>query len=148
MIQALIVVLLLTLQASQADVLAGSWKANLEKSQRDANHQFSELTMRFEVSGNNITLFYSGINRAGHQESSKAVFHPDGKEYPVPEAAGIVGVSTWKDRTLESIARKDGAEIGRSTYTVSADGKTLTATVKGVDAAGRPFEQVILFDRM
>ena len=72
----------------------------------------------------------------------------DGKEYPVPEAAGIVGVSTWKDRTLESIARKDGAEIGRSTYTVSADGKTLTATVKGVDAAGRTFEQVILFDRM
>ena len=30
---------------------------------------------------------------------------------------------------------------------VSSDGKTLTATVGGIDAAGARFEQVIVFDR-
>jgi hypothetical protein len=37
--------------------------------------------------------------------------------------------------------------VGLAKYEVSADGKTLTATVKGVDASGRDFEQVIIFDR-
>ena len=51
----------------------------------------------------------------------------------------------WKDRVLESIATKDGVEIGRSAYEVSADGATLTATVKETDGRGRPFEQVMAF---
>lgn len=32
-------------------------------------------------------------------------------------------------------------------YQVSADGKTLTATVSGTDVSGTDFEQVIVFDR-
>jgi hypothetical protein len=45
------------------------------------------------------------------------------------------------------VAKKDGKVAGQSSYEVSSDGKTLTATVKGMDAKGRPFEQVIVFDR-
>jgi hypothetical protein len=41
---------------------------------------------------------------------------------------------------LEIVARKDGNVVGESKYEVSKDGKTLTATVKGVDAKGRSFE--------
>jgi hypothetical protein len=43
---------------------------------------------------------------------------------------------------------RQGQELtGPATYTVSGDGKTLTATVAGIDAAGRSFDQVIVFDR-
>ena len=48
---------------------------------------------------------------------------------------------------LELVAKKDGKVVGESTYEVSKDGKTLTSKVKGTDAKGRPFEQVIMFDR-
>jgi hypothetical protein len=32
-------------------------------------------------------------------------------------------------------------------YTVSADGSTLTATVRGIDAQQRPFQTVVVWDR-
>jgi hypothetical protein len=47
---------------------------------------------------------------------------------------------------LETVAKKDGQVVGHGTYEVSLDGATLTATVAGTDAAGKPFEQVIVFD--
>ena len=37
--------------------------------------------------------------------------------------------------------------IGRATYEVSEDNRMLTATVSGVDASGKVFDQVIVFDR-
>lgn len=147
MIPTLLLTLAIALQASPADRLAGTWNANLEKSQRDANHQFTELTMRFDVSPDAVTLTYSGINRAGHRESATVVFHPDGKEYPTPQAPGVVTTTAWKGRVLESVGKKDGVVIGHSAYEVSADGSTLTASVNGIHASGRSFEQVIVFDR-
>ena len=42
---------------------------------------------------------------------------------------------------------KDGTVLGRATYAVSDDGGTMTATVRGIDAQGAPFDQVIVFDR-
>jgi hypothetical protein len=50
-------------------------------------------------------------------------------------------------RTLEVVATKNGAIVGSGVYEVSEDGATLTATMSGVDASGRRFEQAIVFDR-
>lgn len=48
---------------------------------------------------------------------------------------------------LVTEGKKDGNVLGRGTYAVSKDGHTLTATVAGTDAAGKAFDQVIVFDR-
>jgi hypothetical protein len=66
------------------------------------------------------------------------------------EAAQAIAVrSTWAGtHALTTEATRDGAVIGSGTYAVSADGQTLTATVAGIDAAGKHFEQVIVFDRL
>ena len=150
------VIILLSLSALLAAVapsqgsspVAGTWKANLAKSQRHENHLFESLTMRFEVSDDAVLLTYTGVNMGGKQESSTRKLHPDGKEYPVAEAPGVVVVTKWVgSRILESVARRDGKLLGQSTYEVSSDGKTLTAKIKGIDASGREFEQVIVFDR-
>jgi hypothetical protein len=59
-----------------------------------------------------------------------------------------VAVTTWiGTHVLESEAKKGGRLLGKGTYAVSGDGRTLTATVAGTDAAGAAFEQVIVFDR-
>ena len=75
-------------------------------------------------------------------------FEADAKEHPVSVAPGVLAVARWVgSHVLESVAKKDGQTVGRGTYEVSADGKTLTATVAGIDASGADFEQVIVFDR-
>lgn len=134
--------------ATKGNALAGTWKANLEKSQRDPNHQFQRLTMRFEVSDETVSFTFTGVNMGGKEESGTSKVRPDGKEYPVAEAPGVVTMARWAGaNTLEIVARKNGKVVGASTYEVAKDGKTLTSKVKGTDAKGRQFEQVIVFDR-
>ena len=128
---------------------SGTWVANIEKSRRHTNHQFQSATLSFEIAGDDVSLTHSGVNMAGKRETGATVLHPDGREYPVsPQAPGVVAVTRWVGtHVLESEAKKDGRGVGKGTYEVSEDGRTLTATVAGTDAAGLPFEQVIVFDR-
>ena len=127
----------------------GTWVANLEKSRRHANHQFQGATLTFEVSGNVVSLTHAGVNMAGKRESGTTVLYADGDEHAVsPQAPGVVAVTKWVGtHVLATEARKDGRPVGSGTYAVSDDGRTLTATVAGIDAAGKAFDQVIVFDR-
>lgn len=126
---------------------AGTWDANLAKSQLHENHQFKSATLQFEIT-DEVVVIFTGVNMAGKQETGRRKLHPDGKEHPVEEAPGFIEISKWANsRRLETVVKKEGKINGESVYEVSSDGKTLTATVKGIDAKGRPFEQIIVFDR-
>jgi hypothetical protein len=127
----------------------GIWVANLEKSRRHANHQFQGATLTFEVSGDVVSLTHAGVNMAGKSESGTTVLHADGVEHGVsPQAPGVVAITKWVGtHVLATEARKDGRAVASATYAVSDDGKSLTATVAGIDAAGKAFDQVIVFDR-
>ena len=64
------------------------------------------------------------------------------------EAPGIVVLTRWiGTHALETIGKRDAETIGRGTYEVSPDGRTLTAKVCGIDAQGAECEQEIVFDR-
>ncbi len=135
-------------QAQAGQVFAGKWIANLSKSQQHENHRFKSAEIRFEISEEVVRIIYTGVNMSGKDESGTSEVRPDGKEYPVKEAPGFVQTAQWQgSHILKLSAKKDGNVVGESRYEVSADGKSLTATVKSVDASGRPFDQVIVFDR-
>jgi cyclase len=72
----------------------------------------------------------------------------DGKPYPVPNwGAATV---TLKRIDANTIARAlDGAEIGKetSTWTLSADRKTLTVTAKGTDATGVAYTSTQVYEK-
>ena len=131
------------------NAFTGTWIANIEKSRRHPNHQFQSATLTFEVSEEAVTLTHAGVNMAGKHESGTTKLHPDGQEHPISaQAPGVVVVTKWVGAdVLETEGKKDGQVVGRGTYAVSEDGKTLTATVAGTDAAGAEFQQVIVFDR-
>ena len=134
--------------AAKENPLAGNWVANLSKSKRHPNHQFQSATLQFTVIGDTVTLTQGGVNASGQEESGTITFQADGRERPIPQAPGMVSVVRWlASNTLETLGKKDGQIVGRGTYEVSADGKTLTATVTGRDGSGAPFDQVIVFDR-
>ena len=126
----------------------GNWVANLSKSKQHPNHQFKSATLQFAVQGDTVMLTQGGVNASGQEESGTITLQADGKEYPIPQAPGVVSVVRWVgSNVLETIGKKDGQIVGRGTYQVSADGKTLTAIVSGTDASGAAFDQVIVFDR-
>ena len=127
--------------------LAGSWIANLEESTRHANHQFASATMHFAITDDEVRLSYEGVNASGTSEKSEQVLHADGLPHDHPLAPGIVVTTSVDPRGIVSSASKDGAEVGRGSYDVAEDGNTMSATVRGIDGSGKPFEQVIVFDR-
>ena len=131
------------------DPFTGTWVANVAKSRRHKNHQFQSAFLRFEVNGAAISLTQGGVNMSGKQEQSTLALQADGQEYAVsPQAQGVVVITSWLGpNVLETIGKRGADVLGRGTYEVSADGKTLTATVSGIDAAGAAFDQVIVFDR-
>jgi hypothetical protein len=134
--------------AAKPSPFVGNWAANLSKSKQHSNHQFQSATLQFVVNGDTVTLTHGGVNAAGQEESGTMTVQADGKERPIPQAPGMASVVRWiGSRVLETVGKKDGEIVGHGTYEVSADGKTLTATVSGRDGSGAAFEQVIVFDR-
>jgi len=47
----------------------GTWIANLSKSKRHAKHLFQSVALRFEISGNAVSLRPSCVNMEGKQET-------------------------------------------------------------------------------
>ena len=127
--------------------LIGTWIANVEKSTRHENHKFASATMHFAVDDCDVRIRYDGVNASGRSETSEQVLTADGQSHDHPLVPGIVVTTSLSPRGLDSSARRDGATIGHGSYQVSEDGTTMTATVAGVDGSGKPFEQVIVFDR-
>jgi hypothetical protein len=119
-------------------IFVGTWIANIEKSRRHANHQFQGASLSFDVTGDVVTLIHGGVNAAGKQESGTTVLRADGDDHEVsPLAPGVMVSARWRDaNVLETVAKKDGKVVGDGTYEVSGDGRTLTATVAGIDGAG------------
>jgi hypothetical protein len=127
--------------------LTGSWIANVDRSRRDPNHQFHRATIRFDVAGSAVSLTYGGVNASGRDEQGALTMIADGQERPIPEAPGMVSASTLEPRVLHTIGKLNGTVMGRAAYEVAEDGTTMTATISGVDAAGKSFEQVVVFER-
>lgn len=134
--------------SKKASPFSGDWVANIAKSKRHPNHLFQSATLHFVVDGNTVTLTHAGVNAGGEQESGTVVLQADGMEYPVPGQLGVVVVTKWVGlRLLQTVGTSAGATVGGASYEVSPDGTTLTATVSGIDASGKRFQQVIVFDR-
>ncbi len=144
----LVAVLTPAVLSQEKHPLAGTWTANISKSQRHPNHLFKSATLHFEVSGEVVSLTYKGVNMSGAEETGTFKIHPDGKEHPIPDAPGLVEVSRWASpRILETAAKQGANVVGHSSYEISEDGKTLTAKISGSDASGAQFEQIIVCDR-
>lgn len=73
-----------------------------------------------------------GLSIQNSQESFVDQVYFDGKDHASKDPDEIQGVTTLTDRpdsrTMRSVQKRNGKVLGTITYTVSADGKVLTAT--------------------
>jgi hypothetical protein len=116
---------------------AGRWIANITESTRHPANLFRSATIVFSVTGTQIEVAQEFVDEVGRVERDRLTLVADGVAHVV--ARGYVLTASWRgERTLETVATKNGEEAGRGTYQVSADGRRLTVTGAG---------QVIVLDR-
>ena len=128
-----------SLAAEVPSAIAGGWIANVAQSKRHPSNQFRSARIHFTVRGSTVEIVDEFVDESGKAERGRNTIEADGVERVGRNGYAIR--ATLGSRALEAVATKGGEVIGRSTYTVSADGCTLTI----VDASG---DSVIVLDRL
>jgi len=70
----------------------------------------------------------------------------DGREYPVPNSSAKIKLKRINATTFERVA-STGKASETGTWTLSADGKTITVMTKGIDSEGTPYSSTQVYDR-
>jgi hypothetical protein len=105
-------------------LFAGTWTANVSKSQRHPLNEFRSATLTFDVDGDAITITHVTVDASGREERDTNLIHVDGREHVLAHGNGYV--ARWRGtRVLDVEARKDAEVVGRGTYEVSADDRTM-----------------------
>lgn len=136
------------------DPQTGHWKIDLARSKyvTATLPQSSEVTIT--PSGmDGISLTVHQVNAKGEKLVIQYSAQYDGKPYPRTEtgAGALTGVTVSLKRidarTVERIVYMGGKSVGTERWVISADGKTRTVTQSGVDAQGKPINNLQVYVR-
>lgn len=153
---------LLAQAPAEKNPILGTWRLNLEKSKFESGPppkgQTRQYSLRYD--GLMVANIWS-INAQGNPSFTQTVSKYDGKEYgqynqTTLEAFQATGTKTGNTQTfavvdtytVDIINKIDGRVASTSRRTVSEDGKTMTHVVKGTNAQGKPYTNVLMFDRV
>jgi hypothetical protein len=131
------------------DPFVGTWTLNLGRSELDPSYVAASGTVVFDKDPDGAyRMNAEGVTQAGERVAERPQrFVLDGQEHPVPDAPGVTAIATRPDpNTIAAEARMNGKVVGQARYTVSHDGRTLTATATGTGTKG-PFQTRAVFDR-
>ncbi|HXX45269.1 MAG TPA: hypothetical protein VEJ38_11100 [Candidatus Acidoferrales bacterium] len=144
---ALLVSSAVSAQSSQSDPRIGTWTLNVAKSKGVSE---KSGTRTYTQSGDSVTAHVEMVNADGSKQVYDATGKTDGKDYPwggqAPGGADTVSIKRVGN-TLEAENKKGGKVIFKTTITFSSDGKVMTLTTKGVDANGKTFNSVGVYDK-
>jgi hypothetical protein len=138
----------LTMCFAAANPTLGTWKLNEAKSKMSPGLP-KNLTAVIEAVGDNIKVTLDGVDGQGKPTHSEWTGKFDGKDYPVTgdPTSDMRSYKAIDDHTLEFAAKKSGKVTISGKAAVSADGKTRTVTVSGMDASGKKIESVAVYDK-
>lgn len=139
------------------DLFEGTWKANNEKSKWDPSYTPEQACLRFEATDDGYLLVAYGIKDGEAVAERPTTIIPDGRRRPIVDLNGrpVQGVppgavafgSQPDPHTIEAGAEADGKVLGKGTYRVADDGRSLTVTTEGMGLKG-PFKTVAVFERI
>lgn len=143
----MLVLALVIFAIAKNDPFVGTWKLNLEKSNRTGLAP-KNVTVKFESQSKGLKFASDVVSAEGKGTHGEATFKFDGKDYPDASNPGATIAFTRVDPiTIAAVYRKDGQEVGSSRAVVSKDGKTMTRTIKGKDAKGEDARYTLVFDK-
>jgi hypothetical protein len=126
----------------------GTWKLNEAKSKIPAGAPKNN-TVVYEAMGDNIKVTVDGVDGSGKPIHNEWTGKFDGKDYPLvgDATADTRAYKTVNERTTELTNKKDGKVTTKGKIVISADGKSRTLNVSGVDPAGKKFSYTAAYDK-
>jgi glucose/arabinose dehydrogenase len=133
-----------------ADVSVGTWKYNAAKSKTTSAQKIkSQTDLREATSDGGMKITRTAELADGTTVNFSFTFKYDGKPYPVTGGPfDIISAKRIDANTTSFEAKKTGGKFHLTGQTViSKDGKTLTQTATGTNAAGKPVTSTLVFDK-
>lgn len=131
---------------AQTDPHVGTWVLSLEKSKYAPGTAPKSQTSVFAAAGQGLKVATTAVTANGTSNTEyTATF--DGKDHPVKGNPDwdTTALKRIDDRTIEFTRKKGGKVVQTARSVVSADGKTRTVTVTGVNAQGQKVNTVALY---
>jgi hypothetical protein len=144
--------LAMTTTAIAADNTLGTWKYDTAKSkQAPGVSPIKSLTTTYAAANGGIKVTGKGERADGTKIDITITAKYDGKEAPVIGSGlqyDTVSMQQVDANTLTMERTKKGTKYHVNVRSVvSADGKTLTQTATGTDAAGKPLATTTVYDK-
>ena len=139
--------------AAKANPRVGTWTLNAAKSSFTPGPGPKALTLVYTATGENLVAFLQGTDPADkpiNPDKTRQTITMDEKDHAT---AGNENwdMTSWKRvnaTTFEITRKKAGKVVQTGTNTLSADGKTMTVTSKGVSVSGQPDStSVVVYDK-
>jgi hypothetical protein len=128
---------------------AGPWAVDYARSHRHPLDDSRAATLDFTVVGDTVTIIDVVIDAAGVARRGENILVADGNEYVPEQGNGYAVRASWQgSRVLDVVMRKRDRDVGRVTYTVADDDRTLTVSAAATAHDQYPaVEQRLVFDR-
>ena len=136
-----------------ADNTLGTWKYNTAKSKTASGvSPITNATVTREAADGGVKIAVKGERVDGSKIDNITTAKYDGKEVAVMGTAlGAWDTSAIKqvnaNTVTEERSKKGGKYHSTVRFAVSGDGKTMTATTKGIGADGKAFTAVAVWDK-
>jgi hypothetical protein len=140
---------IIAVAAFAADNSLGTWKLNMEKSKFSPAAPVKSLTSIREASDGGVKVTTTGEQADGTAINASYAAKYDGNESPVTGAPyDTISIKQVNANTCTFSQKKKDAKYsvtGRSV--VSKDGKTMTSTIKGMNADGKAYSATMVWDK-
>jgi hypothetical protein len=145
-----IVMAITAIGAFGADNSVGTWKFNAEKSKSTSTNPLgNRIMVREATPDGGIKVAVSGKYADGTPDNYSYTCKYDGKACPVTGASfDTLSFVRIDDNSWNyEVKKSDGKYHMKGKYVISRDGKTMTQTATGTDAAGKPVSQTRVFEK-
>jgi hypothetical protein len=134
---------------AEADPLLGTWVMDPAKSTFKPGPGFKSQTRVFTSLPDGTQMTVTGVAGDGTPVKGGGTYRLDGRDYPLKGIPGFDSVTMMRMGALKlsGVAKAKGQQMGRFTFTVSEDKRTMTLYFKGLDANEQPFENTLVFSR-
>ena len=132
-----------------ADNSLGTWKLNMEKSKFSPSAPVKSLTSTREASDGGVKVTTTGERADGVAIDSSYTAKYDGSEAEVTGAPfDAISIKQVNANTFTlSERKKDGKLSMRGRSVVAKDGKTMTSTLRGTNADGKPYSATMVWEK-
>ena len=144
----MLVLLGLATALAAADPFVGEWKLNPAKSKYKTGTPPKEQTVVITEKDSDLDVNITGTTADGSSIASHYTMPAKGGEGKIIKSPyDTISSKRPSDKERVLTYSKGGKVVYNARPRVSADGKTMTVTVKGTDPAGNPVEGTLVFEK-